>query len=139
MNCEFVIFIYIVLYSLFEMNLFHILVLFVMVFAQFYPKTYAKNALWFLVYANIVLCSKYIYSVACTNADPTATTCDGKVWEVVIGVWSKNYNPNLDVSQMFWRCPPPMGTWFFLLAVGMQYRRNLYLGNDEKKIENEEN
>lgn len=73
--------------------------------------------------------------MSCTG---TGTTCDGRVWEIVIGLWSKNYNPNLNVEQMFWRYTPPIPTWFFVFAVACQYRRNLLISNDMAIVQKNE-
>lgn len=120
--------IYLVIFSLLVMDIFHIFVLLVMVIAMFYPKFYHQNIVWLLVYANFFILSKYIYTLVCQ--EPQA-----KVSNIVIGFWSASYQP--DITRPYFRYEPPTAAWFFVIAVMMQYRLNQILGLDEVAIQKE--
>lgn len=63
-NLSVLVFIYCVVFSLLIMNLLHIMVLVIMIFAQFQPQLYHRNIRWLVVYAYFFMFSKYIYTLS---------------------------------------------------------------------------
>jgi len=89
-NIDFIVFIYCVIYSLMEMNLFHVTILFVMVFAQFHNEFYNKNMIFLLYFGNGVVLGQYLYTLICEfGAIP-------EVWAIVIGFYPHDYVNTLD-------------------------------------------
>lgn len=67
LNVETVVFIYLVIFSLLVMDIFHILILLVMVIAMFNENFINRHIVLLLVYANFFIFSKYVYTLAVQN------------------------------------------------------------------------
>lgn len=118
-NLSVLVFVYCVIFSLLIMNLMHIMVLVVMVVAQFQPQFYHKHIHWLVAYADFIVLSKYIY----TLADQSNTV---KVVNIIFGFWSENYDPQ--ATHEYWRYQVPFPLWVFLILVTMQFRVNQTIG-----------
>jgi len=57
------IFLLLVLSGLASMNIVHIILLFVFVWAALYPEAFEKNVIWLLVYADFIVFIKYALSL----------------------------------------------------------------------------
>lgn len=127
LNCQYLVWTYSVIFSLVVMDLCHICVLFVMIVAQFKSRLYNDNIWWLLAYANVYVLSMYIYTLTPTADSPS-------VWATVIGITSSYYKNDNPLAE-YWAYDPPVAAWFFVLAVSIQYHRNLSINMDDAVIE----
>ena len=93
-NIYVVVWTYLVIFSLLVMDLFHVFVLIIMIFAQFYPKFFNRNVWWLLLYANFYVVMKYVYTLI-----PGLN--QNSVWGTVVGFSSNSYDPR-DTKE-YWR------------------------------------
>lgn len=125
-NIYVVVWTYLVIFSLLVMDLFHVFVLIIMIFAQFQPKFFNRNVWWLLLYANLYVLMKYIYTLI-------PGLKQNSVWGTVVGFASETYDP-LETNE-YWRLEPPIAAWFFVVAVSIHYHRNLSINMDDEMID----
>ena len=71
-----------------KMDIYHITMLFFFVWYTLNPSIIKNNSIWLLVYADLFVLEKYIYTMFDVNEDP-------KNWITVMG-FSTKYDPNSD-------------------------------------------
>ena len=69
-----------------KLDLYHLIMLFVFVWAALYPAAFQRNIVWVLIYADVFIIAKYIFSLI-----QTTTVVDPLF--VLIGLSSNKYNP----------------------------------------------
>ena len=70
-----------------KLDLYHLIMLFVFVWAALYPAAFQRNIVWVLIYADVFIIAKYIFSMI-----QTTTVVDPLF--VLIGLSSNKYNPD---------------------------------------------
>jgi len=70
-----------------KLDLYHLIMLFVFVWAALYPAAFQRNIVWVLIYADVFIIAKYIFSLIQT------TTVVNPLF-VLIGLSSNKYNPD---------------------------------------------
>ena len=70
-----------------KLDLYHLIMLFVFVWAALYPAAFQRNIVWVLIYADVFIIAKYIFSLI-----QTTTVVDPLF--VLIGLSSNKYNPD---------------------------------------------
>ena len=122
------IYIYLVIFSMVIMNLFHIFVLMIMVFAVYYPNYFARKVVWLVGYAGFMVASMYLFTLIDQSVKPS-------LFSIVFGFQTGSYEPGK--TGEYWRYSPPFPAWFFLFFAGCLHRRNTFIGTDEEEIEKE--
>jgi hypothetical protein len=79
--------IYLVIFSMVIMNLFHIFVLIIMVFAVYYPEYFARKVVWLVGYGGFMLASMYLFTLI-DLSENASLVC------IVIGFQTGSYVPN---------------------------------------------
>ena len=85
------IFLLLIMSGLGKMDVYHIVLLFVFVWAALYPQAFEKNIRWLLIYADTFVFLKYLYTLIVKQSIPQQPWR----WLTIVGI-STTYDPQTD-------------------------------------------
>lgn len=62
-NINYLVFLFLIMSGLAKMDLYHVVMLFVFVWAALYPAAFQRNVIWVLLYADFFVLAKYIFTL----------------------------------------------------------------------------
>ena len=115
---------FLVIAGLDKMDVYHITMLLFFVWYTLKPKIIQKWTIYLLIYANIFLMEKYIYSLWSHAPEDPAN------WVEIMG-FSTDYDQHSPNEYM--RYPPRFDQWILVALTFCLYRRQSVLGTDDSK------
>lgn len=114
-NINYVILACLVLAGLARMDLYHATLLIIFVWATFYPAMFQKYSKFVLLYTELFIVLKYLYTLFATKKN-----LDDSNWLTVIGISTK-YDP-AETREFFRYVPKPIN-WTLVILLWIFYRR----------------
>ena len=109
---------FLVVAGLDKMDIYHIVMLLFFVWYTLKPSIIKNNSIFLLIYANIFVLEKYIYTMFSVPENPPD-------WVIVLGL-KANYDANSD--DEYFRYRPRFDQWILVFLTFCLYRRQELLG-----------
>ena len=120
-HVEYPMMLFLVVAGLDKMDIYHITMLLFFVWYTLNPSIIKNKSIYLLIYANIFVLEKYVYTMFHVKAEPPN-------WVIVIGL-NSNYDPDSDVE--YFRYMPRFDQWILVFLTFCLYRRQELLGTKD--------
>ena len=120
---EYPLMLFLVIAGLDKMDVYHIMMLLFFVWYTLSPDIIKNNSIYLLIYANLFILEKYIYTLFNVKDDPPN-------WIEIMG-FSTTYN--VDSTNEYFRYSPRFDQWILVFLTFCLYRRQEILGTADLK------